>query len=120
MTVRQAVNHPTIPYRVVYNRTESAARNVRWPMYTDDALPLAQADSAGRAAVFSLINTNIAAPYTIQSMASVQRAFGRTMAAEISYIRTDGNDFPLQRQFTQAFDRETGLRPNPVLGAPGG
>jgi hypothetical protein len=89
-------------------------------MYTDDALPLAQADSAGRAAVFSLINTNIAAPYTIQSMASVQRAFGRTMAAEVGYIRTDGNDFPLQRQFTQAFDRETGLRPNPVLGAPGG
>jgi outer membrane receptor protein involved in Fe transport len=120
MTVRQAVNHPTIPYRVVYNRTESAARNVQWPMYTDDALKLAQADSAGRAAVFSLIDTNIAAPYTIQSMASVQRAFGRTMAAEISYIRTDGNDFPLQRQFTQAFDRETGVRPNAAIGAPGG
>ena len=120
MTVRQAVNHPTIPYRVVYNRTESAARNVRWPMYTDDALPLAQADSAGRAAVFSLIDTNIAAPYTIQSMASVQRAIGRTMAAEVGYIRTDGNDFPLQRQFTQAFDRQTGLRPNPAIGAPGG
>jgi hypothetical protein len=120
MTVRQAVNHPTIPYRVVYNRTESAARNVRWPMYTDDALPLAQADSAGRAAVFSLIDTNLAAPYTIQSMASVQRAFGHTMAAEIGYIRTDGNDFPLQRQFTQAFDRVTGARPNPAIGAPGG
>jgi len=89
-------------------------------MYTDDALPLAQADSAGRAAVFSLINTNIRAPYTIQSMASVQRAFGRTMAAEIGYIRTDGNDFPLQRQFTQAFDRETGRRPNLAIGAPGG
>src|SRR5262245_28579319 len=120
MTVRQAVNHPTIPYRVVYNRTESAARNVRWPMYTDDALPLAQADSAGRAAVFSLINTNISAPYTIQSMASVQRAFGRTMGAEIGYLRTDGHDFPLQRQFTQAFDRQTGLRPNPAIGSPGG
>ena len=120
MTVRQAVNHPTIPYRVVYNRTESAARNVRWPMYTDDALPLAQADSAGRAAVFSLIDTNISAPYTIQSMISVQRAFGRTMAAEVGYLRTDGNDFPLQRQFTQAFDRQTGLRPNPAIGSPGG
>lgn len=120
MTVRQAVNHPTIPYRVVYNRTESAARNVKWPMYTDDALPLAQADSAGKAAVFSLIENNIAAPYTIQSMASVQRAIGRTMAAEVGYIRTDGNDFPLQRQFTQAFDRQTGARPNPAIGAPGG
>ena len=26
----------------------------------------------------------------------------------------------MQRQFTQAFDRETGARPNPALGAPGG
>ena len=42
------------------------------------------------------------------------------MAAEIGYLRTDGNDFPLQRQFTQAFDRNTGVRPNPALGAPGG
>jgi len=120
MTVRQAVNHPTIPYRVVYNRTESASRNVKWPMYTDDALPLAQADSAGKNAVFSLINTDLGAPYTIQSMLSVQQAFGRTMAAEVGYIRTDGNDFPLQRQFTQAFDRETGTRPNTAIGSPGG
>jgi hypothetical protein len=50
-------------------------------------------------------------------MVSVQRALGRTMAAEVSYLHTDGNDFPLQRQFTQAFDRETGVRPNPALGA---
>jgi Carboxypeptidase regulatory-like domain/TonB dependent receptor/TonB-dependent Receptor Plug Domain len=120
MTVRQAVNHPSIAYRVVYNRTESAARNIRWPMYTDDALPLAQADSAGRAAVFSLIDTNLDAPYTIQSMISVQRALGRAMVTEIGYLRTDGNDFPLQRQFTQAFDRQTGLRPNPAIGSPGG
>jgi hypothetical protein len=120
MTVRQAVNHPTIAYRVVYNRTESAARNIRWPMYTDDMLPIALAESAGRSGVFSLIDTTIAAPYTIQSMVSVQRALGRTMAAEVGYLRTDGRDFPLQRQFTQAFDRQTGLRPNPALGAPGG
>jgi hypothetical protein len=53
-------------------------------------------------------------------MLSVQRAFGRTMAAEIGYLRTDGNDFPLQRQFTQAFDRQTGLRPNLAIGSPGG
>jgi len=120
MTVKQAVNHPTIPYRVVYNRTESAARNIRWPTYTDDALPLALADSAGRSGVFSLIDTEISAPYTIQSMISVQRALGRTMSTEVGYIRTDGNDFPLQRQFTQAFNRVTGLRPNPAIGAPGG
>jgi hypothetical protein len=53
-------------------------------------------------------------------MLSVQHAIGRSMSAEVSYIRTDGRDFPLQRQFTQAFDRQTGVRPNPSLGAPGG
>jgi hypothetical protein len=53
-------------------------------------------------------------------MISVQRSFGHTLAAEAAYLRTDGNDFPLQRQFTQAFDRQTGARPNPALGAPGG
>jgi hypothetical protein len=42
------------------------------------------------------------------------------MAAEVGYLRTDGNDFPLQRQFTQAFDRATGVRPNLAIGAPGG
>jgi hypothetical protein len=120
MTVRQAVNHPTIPYRVVYNRTEVAARGVKWPRYTDDMLPFALADSQGRNGVFSLINTNLQVPYTIQSMVSVQHALNRTMAAEVGYLRTNGNDFPLQRQFTQAFDRETGLRPNPVVGAAGG
>jgi outer membrane receptor protein involved in Fe transport len=120
MTVRQAVNHPTIPYRIVYNRTESAARGLKWPMYTDDALPLALAENAGRSGVFSLIDTELSAPYTIQSMFSVQRAIGRAMSAEVGYLRTDGNDFPLQRQFTQAFDRATGLRPNPAIGAPGG
>src|SRR5688572_1270968 len=77
MTVRQAVNHPTIPYRIEYNRTESAARNLKWPMYTDDALPLALAENAGRSGVFSLIDTDLNAPYTIQSMFSVQRAIGR-------------------------------------------
>ena len=52
-------------------------------------------------------------PYTIQSMLSVQHAIGRTMSAEVSYIRTDGRDFPLQRQFPQAFDRQT-ARAKPV------
>ena len=45
------------------------------------------------------------APYTIQSMLSVQHSLNRTMAAEVGYLRTDGKDFPLQRQFTQAIRR---------------
>jgi hypothetical protein len=119
-TVRQSAANPFIPFRIVYNRTEIAARNVKWPLYTDESRVLALADAGGRRSVFSLFDTNLQVPYTIQSMISMQRSFGKTMTAEASYLRTDGNDFPLQRQFTQAFDRETGVRPNPALGAPGG
>jgi outer membrane receptor protein involved in Fe transport len=119
-TVRQSAANPFIPFRTVYNRTEIAARSVKWPLYTDESSVLALADAAGRRSVFTLIDTNLQVPYTIQSMVSVQRSFGRTMTAEASYLRTEGRDFPLQRQFTQAFDRQTGVRPNPALGAPGG
>jgi hypothetical protein len=89
-------------------------------MYTDDTAVIATREAAGRKSVFSIFDPDIQVPYTIQSMISVQRALGRTMSGEISYLRTDGNDFPLQRHFAQAFDRATGLRPNPALGAPGG
>jgi TonB dependent receptor-like, beta-barrel len=119
-TVRQSAANPFIPFRIVYNRTEAAAKNVKWPMYTDDTAVIARRDAAGQRTVFSVFDTNMQVPYTIQSMLSVQHSLGRTMAAEVGYVRTDGNDFPLQRQFTQAFDRVTGARPNPSLGSPGG
>jgi outer membrane receptor protein involved in Fe transport len=119
-TVRNSTANPFIPFRIVYNRTEVASKGVKWPMYTDDTAAIAQRDAAGRRSVFSVFDPDIQAPYTVQSMVSVQHSLGRTMAAEVGYIRTDGNDFPLQRQFTQAFDRQTGVRPNPTLGAPGG
>jgi hypothetical protein len=119
-TVRQSAANPFIPFRITYNRTEIASRGIKWPIYTDESRLFAISDAGGRRSVFSLFDPNIQVPYTIQSMASVQHAFGRSMAVEVGYLRTDGRDFPLQRQFTQAFDRQTGARPNPALGAPGG
>jgi hypothetical protein len=37
--------------------------------------------------------------------------------AEAGYLRTDGRNFPLSRPLVTAFDRQTGARPNPALGA---
>jgi hypothetical protein len=119
-TVRQSAANPFIPFRIVYNRTEIASRSIKWPIYTDESRVFALADSNGKRSVFSIFDPNIQVPYTIQAMASVQHSLGNAMAAEIGYLRTNGYDFPLQRQFTQAFDRVTGARPNPAIGAPGG
>ncbi len=119
-TVRQSVANPFIPFRIVYNATENAARGIKWPMYTDDMSRFALADANGRRSVFSVFDPGMQNPYTIQSMLSVQHSLGRSIAAEVGFVHTDGRDFPLQRQFTQAVDRVTGVRPNPALGAPGG
>ncbi len=119
-TVRQGAANPYLPFRVVWNRTETAARGGKWPMYSDDTAPIVLRDGGGQKALFSIVDTHLPVPYTIQSMVSVQHSLRRTMAAEVSFIRTDGRNFTLHRQFTQAFDRETGVRPNPSLGAPGG
>ena len=75
-------------------------------MYTDDMSQYRAAQTQPVSGPCSRSSTpTCRCPYTIQSMLSVQHSIGRTMAAEVGYIRTDGNDFPLQRQFTQAFDR---------------
>lgn len=119
-TVRSSASNPFFPFRTLYNKTEVAARGIKWPWYMDQTIPLAVADAGGKKAVFSVFDTDFPVPYSIQSMVSVQRGFGRTLGLEVGYIRTDGRSFPLHRQFAQAIDRETGARPNPSLGAPGG
>jgi Carboxypeptidase regulatory-like domain/TonB dependent receptor-like, beta-barrel/TonB-dependent Receptor Plug Domain len=119
-TVRQSVADPYVGFRQIWNRTEVAARRLTWPDYNDDFRNVVLADGAGRKTIFSVFDPEISAPYTIQSMLSVQRGIGRTMAVEVGYVRTNGRSLPLQRQFTLAFDRQTGARPNPSLGAPGG
>ena len=118
--IRQAVSDPSVPFRVTWNRTEAASRGVTWPMYTDDSREIVLRDAGGRTTIFSIFDTELPTPYTIQSMLSVQRGFLTTMAIEVGYVRTDGRDFPLHRSLPTAFDRLTGERPNPGLGAPGG
>ena len=72
-------------------------------MYTDDyGGHRAHEMPPAKRRVFSIFDPDMQLPYTIQSMLSVQHSLGRTIAAEVGYLRTDGNDFPLQRQFTQA------------------
>lgn len=119
-TVRQITGEPYVSFRQIWNRTDAAAKGLKFPNYNGPLRDLVIADGGGRKAIFSVIDEHIDVPYTIQSMVSVQRALGRTLAVEVGYIRTSGRDFPLQRMFALARNRQTGLMPNPQLGAPGG
>jgi len=118
--LQNSVSDPFGPADVSWNRTEVAARGLKWPAYGEDLRDLFIRESAGRKFIYAIIDTTLPNPYTVQSMISFQRAIGSTLMAEIDYLRTDGRNFPLNRPFTQAFDRATGLRPNPALGTPGG
>jgi hypothetical protein len=118
--IRQGAAHPIVPFRQSWTRTESLALGLRWPSYNDDLRQVVERLSGGRPFVFSIIDPNIQNPYTVQTMVNVQRAFGSKFMAEAGYVRVDGRKFIQQRLFNLAFDRETGARPNPALGAPGG
>ena len=118
--IQNNVADPFIGAATNYNRTDLAARNLKWPNYADDIQDAVLADNAGKKAIYSLIDPDIRAPYTVQSMINVQRSFGAAWMAEAGYIRTDGRNFPLSRPLASAFDRQTGARPNPALGTPSG
>jgi hypothetical protein len=118
--IQNNVADPFIGAATNYNRTDLAARDLKWPNYADDIQDAVREDNAGTKAIYSLIDPDIRAPYTVQSMINVQRSFGTAWMAEAGYIRTDGRNFPLSRPLASAFDRQTGARPNPALGTPSG
>lgn len=120
--VRQGAAHPLVPFRVSWNRTEALTRGLQWPSYNDDLRVIVEREAlaSGKPFFFSLLDPDLQNPYSVQTMINLQRGLGRTLMAEVGYVRVDGRKFIQQRLFSLAIDRETGARPNPSLGAPGG
>ncbi|MCU1338962.1 MAG: hypothetical protein JWO19_4543, partial [Bryobacterales bacterium] len=118
--IQNNIADPLIGAATQYNRTDLAARGLKWGNYADEIQAAVRRDGAGKKAIYSLIDPNLRAPYTIQSMFNVQRLLGNSWMVETGYIRTDGQKFPLSRPLANAFDRQTGVRPNPALGTPSG
>src|SRR5262245_15910442 len=118
-TLQNAISDPYGAADAQWNRTESAALGLKWPAYGED-LNKFFPPSSGKKFIYYLIDPDLPNPYTMQTMINVQRSFGSTWMTEVGYVRTDGRNFPLHRPFTQAFDRETGARPNPAVGNPAG
>ncbi len=109
--LRQGVADPKIPTRAIWIKTEAANLGLKFPMYNDDLTPIIRAQGNGEDVLFAAFTEDFKNPYTIQSMASFQRSFGKVMSAEVGYLNTTGRDFPLARLMAIAFDRQTGARP---------
>ena len=116
-TLQNTVSDPYGPSDVTWNRTDAAAKNIKWPAYGDDLRKIYLQGFTGQKFLFSVIDTKLPNPYTVQSLISFERAIGSTFMVEVDYVRTDGRNFPLHRPFVNAFDRQTGARPNPALGS---
>jgi carboxypeptidase family protein/TonB-dependent receptor-like protein len=114
------VTDPLVPARVIWNRTEIAARGLKWPFYSEELRNVVLRDSGGNKSLYGIIDANLRNPRTIQSMIDVQRVIGATLMVSGAYVHTAGSSFPLSRFFPGAFDRATGARPNPALGTPSG
>ena len=116
---QNGVAPPFSPVRQGWNATEIASRNVAWPMYPEDANAIAIRDQGGRKTQYYMFQNDIKAPETVQATLDVQRQIGNRMMLSGGYVHTTGKNFPIIRNFANAFDRETGARPNPAV-TPGG
>ena len=116
---QNGVAPPFSPVRQGWNATEIASRGVAWPMYPEDTNAIAIRDQGGRKTQYYMFQNDIKAPETVQATLDVQRQIGRRMMVSAGYVHTNGKNFPIIRNFANAFDRETGARPNPAV-TPGG
>jgi hypothetical protein len=116
---QNAVAPALSPVRQGWNATEIAARGVMWPMYPEETNAIAIRDQGGRKTQYYMFQNDIKAPETVQATLDVQRQIGRKIMVSGGYVHTTGKNFPTVRNFANAFDRDTGARPNPAV-TPGG
>src|SRR5262245_23494017 len=114
--LRQSVAHPVVPFRLTWSRNEAQRLGVRFPMYAEDTLPIAENEvaSSGRRLVFSALDPNLQNPYTMNYQLNVQRSLGPDLMVEAGYVGVRGVKFPMHRRANLP-DRVTGERPNPNL-----
>ena len=114
--VRQAVAHPTVPFRVSFSLAEARDLNLQFPKYTDELRQVVerQASTTSRRFPFSAINPDLQNPYAIHYQFNIQRSISSSIMVETSYVGVRGVKFILHRR-PNLPDRLTGIRPNPNL-----
>ncbi|HJT89453.1 MAG TPA: TonB-dependent receptor [Bryobacteraceae bacterium] len=118
--LQNTVSNPFLPSMLSLNKTQLAADGIKWPAYGLNVQNLIEQQGGGKPVIYSIIDTNLRNPYTVQTSIDVERQFGGSWMVEAGYFRTDGANFPLHDPFAQAFDRQTGAYPNPLIAGSAG
>jgi hypothetical protein len=118
--LQNTVSNPYVPSMLSLNRTKLAADGLKWPAYGADIQALTVQQGGGNPLVYSIINTNLRNPYTIQTSIDIERQLSGSWMVEAGYFRTDGANFPLHDPFAQSFNRQTGVFPNPLVASSNG
>ena len=116
---QNAVARPFTPVRHGWNRTELGARNFAWPAYPEDGNDIVIRDAGGKKNLYYLFQHDMKSPETVQVTFDVQRQVGRRASVSAGYVHTSGENLPILLNFANAYDRVTGVRPNPAI-TPGG
>ena len=117
---QNAVAPPFTPIRQGWNRTEQERRAASpGRTYAEDAEAIAIRDPAGKKTLYYMFQTDMKSPETVQATFDVQRQIGRQASVSAGYVHTSGKNLPILLNFANAYDRETGARPNPAV-TPGG
>lgn len=107
---------PAIPFRMRISRLDAARLGLRWPVYNDDLRKVieAEAKSQGFINTFSVFNPKLQNPYSMHFTLGIQRELMPDLVLETAFVGTRGVKFLMQR-WANLVDRQTGLRPNPLL-----
>src|SRR5581483_10227870 len=105
---------PTQPFRASFTRAQALQYNLKFPIYTEDALALVQGGLPG--AAIPVINPHLQAPYSLDLYVGYQHSFGRSLMLESAFVGNHGVKFIIRRPYNDV-DRVTGIRLNPTIGA---
>ena len=117
---QNAIANPFVSSRLTYNKTTLAAKGFGWPMYAETERDDIIKSAGGAKSLYYLIDPNFKSPSTVQTMIDAQHEIVGGVLLSGSYTHTTGKNFAMDRNFANAFDRATGLFPNPSLGTLGG
>ena len=104
---------PQIPWRVVFQGSQIAEYNLRYPLTNEQMVPIISAQDFPRS--YHTYDENNPAPYAMQWTLDIQRQLTPNLVLETGYVGNKALKILMSHNMN-VFDRQTGERPYPQAG----